>query len=103
VKLFGGATVLEDLALINPGRENGRFAHDFVRAEGLRLAAADLYGYWPRKIYFFPDTGDVHVKYLRELQNDTIAARERDYAATLAASTQGYQVNVTWLDSKSVS
>jgi chemotaxis protein CheD len=96
VKLFGGAAVLQQIASIDIGKENGAFAKDFCRMEGLRLIAHDLYGPWPRKIYFVPESGEVHVKYLRTLKNDTILRREEEYAARLEQLRVGGGT-VTWL------
>jgi chemotaxis protein CheD len=37
----------------------------------------------PRKVYFFPATGRVLVKKLRQLNNYTLVKREQDYASRL--------------------
>ena len=43
------------------------------------MVARDLYDVWPRKVYFFPETGKVLVKKLRTLRNDTVGRREHEY------------------------
>ena len=37
----------------------------------------------PRKIYFFPSNGRVLVKKLVRMHNETLARREKEYAARL--------------------
>ena len=43
--------------------------------------AEDLNDIYPRKVYFFPQSGKVLVKKLKQLNNDTMVKREKDYAA----------------------
>jgi chemotaxis protein CheD len=86
VKVFGGAAVLGAVT-IDVGRSNGAFVRKFLRDEGLRLVAEDLFGTLPRKVYQFADSGAVKVKYLRTLANDTVVRREREYAARITEQT----------------
>jgi chemotaxis protein CheD len=82
-KLFGGGRVLADLASLNVGERNAEFALRYLATEGIRVAARDLLGEWPRKLYYFPRSGRALVKTLREQHNDTVARRERDYRGRL--------------------
>ena len=82
-KVFGGASVLEGMEALNIGEQNGAFVLGFLREEEIPVAAKDLYGICPRKVYFFPETGRVLVKRLGELRNDTLQRRERDYLERL--------------------
>jgi len=82
-KLFGGGAVLADLASLNVGERNAEFALRYLHAEGIALVARDLLGPWPRKVYYFPASGRVRVKSLRESHNDTIARREHAYRGEL--------------------
>ncbi|HUN69880.1 MAG TPA: chemoreceptor glutamine deamidase CheD [Burkholderiales bacterium] len=82
-KVFGGGAVLADLASLNIGERNAEFALGFLRTEKMAVAAQDLLGPWPRKVYYFPRSGRVAVKTLREMHNDTIVRRERDYRSRL--------------------
>ena len=88
-KVFGGGSVLEGMEALNIGNQNGAFVLDFLREEGIRVAAQDLYDTCPRKVYFFPATGKVLVKRLATMRNDTLAQREREYLATLARAAGG--------------
>jgi len=76
---LGGGAVLANMTSMNVGERNGAFVLKFLATERIRVAAQDLLGVWPRKIYYFPHSGRVLVKKLREMHNDTILARERDY------------------------
>ena len=88
-KVFGGGSVLEGMEALNIGSQNGSFVLDFLREEGIPVAAQDLYDTCPRKVYFFSATGKVLVKRLKTLRNDTLQQRERDYLATLARARGG--------------
>jgi chemotaxis protein CheD len=83
-KVFGGGRVLADLTSLNVGERNAEFALRYLATEGIRVAAQDLLGDWPRKVYYFPRSGRVRVKTLREQHNDTIVRREREYRGQLA-------------------
>jgi chemotaxis protein CheD len=83
VKVFGAGNVMPGLAQANVGERNAAFVIEFLRAESLALAARDLLGPYPRKVYYFPKSGRVLVKTLKELNNDTIMRREADYRSRL--------------------
>ncbi|MEA5097720.1 MAG: chemoreceptor glutamine deamidase CheD [Burkholderiaceae bacterium] len=82
-KVFGGGKVLQGLEAMNVGERNAQFVKDYLRTEGIRIIAEDLEDIFPRKVYFFPRTGKVLVKKLRQLHNNTLANREQDYANRL--------------------
>ena len=48
--------------------------------------AQDLIDIYPRKVYYFPNSGKVMVKKLRNIHNDTIIEREKDYGSRLRKS-----------------
>ncbi|MBK1690841.1 chemoreceptor glutamine deamidase CheD [Ectothiorhodospira mobilis] len=82
-KVFGGGNVLPGFKTNVVGERNAHFILDYLRMEGIPVAAKDLLGNHPRKVYFFPATGRVLVKKLRTLHNDTIIAREMSYSRKL--------------------
>lgn len=82
-KVFGGGNVLRGFIAINVGERNAQFVRDYLRAENIRVAAEDLNDIHPRKVYFFPRTGKVLVKKLKQLNNNTLVNREQDYASKL--------------------
>ncbi|MGK2951112.1 MAG: chemoreceptor glutamine deamidase CheD [Thiobacillus sp.] len=82
-KVFGGGNVLRGFTSINVGQRNAQFVREFLHAENIRIVAEDLNDIHPRKVYFFPATGKVLVKKLKQLNNYTLVNRERDYANRL--------------------
>jgi chemotaxis protein CheD len=93
-KVFGGASVLEGMDALNIGSQNSAFVIEFLREEGIAVAAQDLYDVCPRKVYFFPHTGKVKVKKLGALRNDTLERRERDYLAALKETPAAGDVEI---------
>lgn len=83
-KVFGGAAVLRGFTTVNVGEANSDFALDYLAQERIRVVSQDLRGIHPRKVYFFPATGRVLVKKLKNVHNDTIMAREREYNRRLS-------------------
>ena len=82
-KVFGGGNVLRGFIAINVGERNAHFVRDYLRVENIRVVAEDLNDVHPRKVYFFPRSGKVLVKKLRQLNNNTLVNREQDYAGRL--------------------
>lgn len=82
LKLFGGGKVLA-MEVNNVGARNIEFIRQFVKTEGMAVAAEDLGSIYPRKVNFFPMTGKVMVRRLRSLQNKAIANLENNYASKL--------------------
>ena len=82
-KVFGGGRVMASLTSSKVGESNARFVLDYLKTEGIPVVARDLLDIYPRKIYFFPASGRVLVKKLMRQHNETLARREREYAARL--------------------
>jgi chemotaxis protein CheD len=82
VKLFGGGHVLR--AAIEIGDRNIEFARQWLRTEGLGIAAEDVGGDVPRRIVYAPATGKVQVKHLRAVDGGDIAAREQQLMQSFA-------------------
>lgn len=80
-KVFGGGRVLAGMTDV--GQRNAEFVRDYLKSERIKLIAEDLGSTFPRKVYFFAQSGKVLVKQLRTLHNDTIYKREKSYAAQL--------------------
>jgi chemotaxis protein CheD len=83
-KLVGGGRVMASLSSSMVGDHNARFATDYLKTEGIPLMSSDLLDIYPRKLYYFPASGRVLVKKLIKVHNDTLAQRERAYAARLS-------------------
>lgn len=85
-KVFGGGNVLRGFKVNNVGERNSAFVLEFLKAENIPVLARDLIDVYPRKIYYFPSNGKVMVKKLRNLHNETIFEREKDYGSRLQKS-----------------
>jgi chemotaxis protein CheD len=93
-KIFGGGNVLESFTTMNVGDRNAIFVRKFLKEENIRVMGEDLLDIYPRKVYYFPKTGRVLVKKLKQLHNDTLAKREEEYARKLKASSVGGEVDL---------
>ena len=82
-KVFGGGRVMASLTSSRVGEQNSRFVLDYLKTEGIPVLAQDLLDRYPRKVYYFPNSGRVLVKKLVRQHNETLARREREYAARL--------------------
>ena len=82
-KVFGGGSVLRGFTVANVGERNAEFVLQFLKTEKIAVAAQDLLDIYPRKVYYFPSTGLVRVKKLKNVHNDTIINRETEYKARL--------------------
>ena len=60
-KVFGAGNVIDTSASETVGDRNARFVVDYLRREGVTVAASDLGGSRARRIFFFPSTGRVSV------------------------------------------
>ena len=93
-KVFGGGNVLRGFTVNSIGEANANFVTEYLRNEGIRIVAEDLLGVHPRKLYFFPGTGKVLVKKIRELHNHTIVERESEYNLRLRNVVVGGDVEI---------
>lgn len=78
-KIFGGGNVLRGMTLNNVGERNAEFVLDYLHNESIPIVAQDLLGEFPRKVYFFPNTGKVMVRKIKSMHNSTIMDRESEY------------------------
>ncbi len=78
-KVFGGGAVMASLSSSNVGTRNAEFVLNYLKTEKIPIVAKDLLDSYPRKVYYFPDTGRVLVKKLHRVHNETLFSRERDY------------------------
>ncbi|WP_297472615.1 chemoreceptor glutamine deamidase CheD [Ferrovum sp.] len=79
-KVFGGAEVLRGFTTTRIGERNAEFILEYLQTENIPVTAQDLMDIYPRKVYFFPNTGKILVKRLRSVHNDTIVIREQRYS-----------------------
>ena len=93
-KVFGGGNVLPGLTVANVGERNAEFVLRFLHTEKIRVVAQDLVDVYPRKVYYFPASGKVMVKKLRDIHNSTIFEREQVYGSRLKGSRVGGDVEL---------
>lgn len=78
-KVFGGGNVLKGFTQTNVGERNAEFVVEYLKTENIPILASDLLDQYPRKVYFFPDSGKVLVRKIKSLHNTTIMDRESAY------------------------
>lgn len=88
-KVFGGGNVLKGFTAINVGERNVEFVLDYLATEHIPVLARDLLDFYPRKVYFFADTGQVLVRKIKKLHNNTIMDRETAYRMQLRPQQSG--------------
>jgi len=93
-KIFGGGNVLKSFTTTNVGVRNAKFVKQFLKDEGIRITGEDLLDVFPRKVYYFPKTGKVLVKKLKETNNFTLVKREEAYASKLKTHDVGGDIDL---------
>ena len=93
VKLFGAGKIYE--SNIDIGARNAEWVVTFLRMEGLVPAKTDLGDVFPRKVYYFTDSGRVLMKKIERIKNQTIFDRESAYAAKIQSVKQQPEEDVT--------
>jgi chemotaxis protein CheD len=84
IKVFGGGNVIDSSQAV--GIRNVEFVLRYLKDEGLKCAAQDLGGDFPRRIQYAPATGRVVRRILGRTDTDPIVSEERAYAKTLVSS-----------------
>jgi len=77
IKLFGAGKLYE--SNIDVGARNSEWVLRYLNDEGLPIAKRDLGDVFPRKLYYFTDSGRVLLKKITRIKNRTIMVRESDY------------------------
>lgn len=81
VKVFGGANVIDNSAMI--GTRNIEFVRNFLRQEGIPITNEDLGGDYPRRVRFHPDTGKALLLKLRRKEDMAVVGKEQRLMQTL--------------------
>ena len=77
VKVFGGGQMMAKMTDI--GQKNIIFVYQYLAKEKLKVEASDVGDIYARKVLYFPDTGNVKVRRIKNVKNDTIIRRENEY------------------------
>lgn len=86
-KIFGGGNILNRFSRDNVGARSAQFLRNYLSDRQIPVVAADTLDIYPRKVYFFPETGKVLVKKLADIKNETILIREQAYAERIFAGS----------------
>ena len=78
-KVFGGGAVLASMTLLNIGERNADFVLRHLAGERIPIVAQDLRGKLPRRINFFPLSGRVTVRKLRQ-QDEALQVQTQEQA-----------------------
>lgn len=81
VKVFGGGKVMA--AMTDVGDSNIRFVLDYLKTEDIPIISSDLGDIYPRKVVFYPESGRVRVKKLKEMPTVTVVSRELKYRESM--------------------
>jgi chemotaxis protein CheD len=84
IKVFGGGNVIESRTQV--GSVNSDFVIRYLENEGLKCAAQDLRGQYPRRIQYYPATGRVVRRLLVGSESKVVAREENEYARGLTTT-----------------
>ncbi|MEK7351868.1 MAG: chemoreceptor glutamine deamidase CheD [Nitrospirota bacterium] len=93
IKLFGAGKIYE--GNIDVGANNAKWVIGYLKSEGLAAIKTDLGDVFPRKVYYFTDSGRVLMKRIERVKNQTIFERENEYAARIKQREQQPVEDVT--------
>lgn len=93
IKLFGAGKIYE--GHIDVGASNAKWVIGYLKREGLATVKTDLGDVFPRKVYYFTDSGRVLMKKIEHIKNQTIFDRENEYAAKIKQREQQPVEDVT--------
>ena len=86
IKLFGGGRILPTITDV--GSRNVDFVRAFLKLEGLSIVAEDLGDVYPRRVVYFPLTGQVRLRRLPAVDSERIASSDSRYRVQLADDSQ---------------
>ena len=84
VKVFGGGQMMAKMTDI--GQKNILFVYQYLADEQMKIEACDIGDVYARKVLYFPDTGCVKVRRIKNVKNDTIVQREIAYEKQVTES-----------------
>lgn len=93
VKLFGAGKIYE--GNIDVGARNTEWVLNYLKTEGFSIASSNLGDVFPRKVYYFTDSGRVLMKKIERIKNRTIYDRETEYQQHLRQEQEEQQSDVT--------
>ena len=92
IKVFGGGNVTDMSNEV--GTDNAEFVLRYLQAEGLKVAAQDLGGDYPRRIQYRPADGKVVRKLLGTVDKYSVTREETEYASRLSERKTGGEIEL---------
>ncbi|BFT32337.1 chemoreceptor glutamine deamidase CheD [Alteromonas sp. D210916BOD_24] len=89
-KVFGGGQVLPSFVQQDIGRVNAEFVLEYLKCVNISLVSSDLMSNYARKIYFFPSSGSVYMKRIRDFHNATLHERETTHRVLLTEQAKNH-------------
>ena len=77
------------------GARNTEWVLQYLKTEGYALTKSDLGDVFPRKVYYFTDSGRVLMKKIERVKNRTIYERETEYQHRIEVEPTVQQDNIT--------
>ncbi|MGH7182203.1 MAG: chemoreceptor glutamine deamidase CheD [Nitrospiraceae bacterium] len=93
LKLFGAGKIYD--GQMDVGARNTEWVLNYVKTEGLTVVGRDLGDVYPRKIYYFTESGRVLMKKIEQIKNRTIFDRELEYAVKIKDAKRRAEEDVT--------
>ena len=93
-KVFGGANVLPSVSTSTVGDKNTEFVKHYLSMEQINIAASDLSGSHPRKVYFFTGSGKVMIKKLKLTQDSHLIERETSYRSRIGSASSSGEIDL---------
>lgn len=84
IKVFGGGRVLAGMTNIDVGKQNIDFIKQYIENEGLMIKSQDVGDIYPRKVLYFPETGNVKMKKLKTDRTPEVSKQEKKYLESMA-------------------
>lgn len=78
-RVFGGARVLKGQMASDIGAGNAEFALDYLDEVGIPVVGQNLGDVCPRKLYFFPDSGQVLMRRLKTEDSSEVMREEQAF------------------------
>ncbi|MCI4662764.1 MAG: chemotaxis protein CheD [Neomegalonema sp.] len=87
-KVFGGGRVIASSAGATVGDRNGAFVLNYLRREGIRVAASDLGGPFARRVFYFPATGRVVVQRIDRSEAAAVIETEKKVTSVVVEKVE---------------
>ncbi len=93
-KVFGGGNVLPGMTTLNIGAQNARFVLKYLKTDNIPVLSEDLEDRYPRKVCFFPRSGKVMVKKMKDNKVTNLIEQELSYKDGLKRNRPGGEIDL---------